>query len=192
MAKDKKLPVKDRMIAAFLALVSERGWELVELEDIAGEAGVPLSEAQEYFDDKTDILSAYGRKLDQKILENVDKDDTLSCRDKLFDLLMERFDHLNEDREAIIAVLCGIKSDPKEAVLSFPHLGKSMSRMMEAAGIDTSGIVGAVKVAGLSGIYLYTLRCWKNDDSEDMAKTMATLDKALDKAETLYNSFPVK
>lgn len=184
--------LKDRMVGALLSLTQGRGWDLVAFEDIAEEAGVELAEAQEYFDDKADILAAYGRKLDRKILDNISEDETLSCRDKLFDLLMERFDVLNEDREAIVAVLDGFKGDPKEAVLSFPHLGRSMSRMLDAAGIETNGITGAVKVAGLTGLYIYALRTWKEDDSADMAKTMATVDKALDKAESLYNGFPFK
>lgn len=180
------------MIAALLSLTAQRGWDMVDFEDIAEEAGVDITDAHEYFDDKGDILAAYGRKIDRRIFEDFKNDETLSCRDKVFDLLMERFDILNEDREAIINILNGFHSDPKEAVLSFPHLGRSMSRTLEAAGIETKGIVGAAKVAGLTGIYLYVVRTWKEDDSADMAKTMAALDRALDKSEQLYNTLPIK
>jgi hypothetical protein len=92
----------------------------------------------------------------------------------------------------MLSILQGFRGDPKEAVLSFPHLGRSMSRTLEAAGIETNGISGCVKVTGLIGIYLYTVRVWKADDSADMAQTMAALDKALDRTEALYNSVPFR
>lgn len=192
MTKEKHISVKDKMVAAMLKLASERTWEFVDFDDIAQEAGVPLHDAQEYFDGCSDILAAYGRMLDRKMLENVSFGETESCREKIFDLLMERFDIINEDRAAILSILYGFRGDPKEAILSFPHLGKSMCRTLSAAGIETNGIFGAVKVAGLTGIYLYTLRTWKEDESPDMGKTMATLDKALDKAEMLWNTLPIK
>jgi AcrR family transcriptional regulator len=186
----KNTSLKDKVVTAMLMLASQQSWSRISLEDITAEAKVDLEEALEYFDDKGDVLAAYGRIVDRKVLDNTSADESEPCRDKLFDLLMERFDVLNQDREAVLSILDGFRGDPKEAVLSFPHLGRSMSRTLEAAGIETSGISGCVKVTGLIGIYLYTVRTWKEDESEDMGKTMATLDKALDRAETLYNSVP--
>ncbi len=192
MTKEKHIPIKDKMIAAMLKLAGERAWEFVDFEDIADEASMALQDAHEYFDDRSDILAAYGRMLDRKMVENVSVSGEESCRETIFDLIMERFDIINEDRAAILSILHGFQGDPKEAILSFPHLGKSMSRTLDAAGIETNGIFGAMKVAGLTGIYLYTLRTWKDDESPDMGSTMATLDKALDKAEMLWNSLPIK
>lgn len=179
------------MVGAMLTLAAESAWEFVTFDDIVAKAGVDSADAREYFDDKLDVIVAYGRQIDRRVLEAVTEDENLSCRDKLFDLLMERFDVLNENRAAVISMLHGFRSDPKDAVLSFPHLGKSMCKMLEGAGIETDGISGAIKVAGLMGIYLYAVRTWKEDDSPDMAKTMATIDKSLDKAESLYNSLPI-
>jgi len=184
--------IKDKMVDALLKLSKERSWDFVAFEDIAEEAGVPLADAREYFDDRADILAAYGRRLDRHMVENFSDDENLSCREKLFDLLMERFDIVNQDREGILSILHGFKGEPKEAVISLPHLGRSMCRTLEAAGISTSGLTGPVKIAGLTGIYLYALKSWKEDDSADMAKTMKALDQALDKAEALWNSLPIK
>lgn len=193
MTKNKHTSIKDKMVAAMLALAAERTWDFVTFEDIADKAGVDLKDAREYFDDRSDILAAYGRILDRRMVEQCEFGETeISCREKIFDLIMERFDIVNEDRAAILSVLQGFRGDPKEAVISFPHLGRSMSRTLDAAGIETRGIFGAVKVAGLTGIYLYALKTWKEDNSPDMAKTMATLDKALDKAEMVWNSLPLK
>jgi hypothetical protein len=64
-----------------------------------------------------------------------------------------------------------------------------MSWVLEAAGMDTSGIKGAIRVAGLGGIYLNVLRTWMEDDSADLGRTMAALDKNLSRAEQIANNF---
>ena len=181
---------RETVVLAALTLATELGWEHVTLQDIAGESGVNLSELFDHFDDKTDILAALGRMIDKKVLGSVgDIDESLSARDRLFDILMERFDVLNEHRDGITAILKSFKSDPKQAVISLPHLCRSMTWMMEAAGLDTGGFMGAAKVAGLSVLYLNVVRIWVNDESPDMPKTMAALDKNLGRAEQCANTF---
>lgn len=183
--------LKDRVIDAALDLAAEEGWNEVSFEQVMVAAQADIAEAREYFDDKTDILVAYGRRIDRQVLDgsSFSEESDESSREKLFDLLMERFDVLNERRDAVLSVLNSFRGDPKQAIVSLPHLARSMSRTMEAAGIETEGTSGAVKVTGLIGVYLYVVRTWKEDDSADMAKTMAALDKALDNAEQAANSF---
>ena len=60
--------------------------------------------------------------------------------------------------------------------------------MLEAAGADTNGISGGIKVAGLTGIYLKVLCVWAEDESPDLPKTMAALDQALGRAEAIMNT----
>jgi hypothetical protein len=64
-----------------------------------------------------------------------------------------------------------------------------MARMLEGAGETADGLGGCARTAALTGIYLYAVKVWKNDDSPDMGKTMAALDKALTYAEETANSF---
>ncbi|MEM9469717.1 MAG: TetR family transcriptional regulator [Pseudomonadota bacterium] len=177
-----------QMIAAALELATEGEWELIGLKEIAEKADVDLAEAYELFDEKVDILAAYDRSVNRRAIENADLNENNSCREKIFDLLMERFDILNENRTAILNIKKSFKSDPKEALLSFPHLGKSMARLLDASEMSTKGITGALRVTGLMGLYLYTVKTWAEDESADLAKTMAALDKALDKCELFNNS----
>ena len=107
----------------------------------------------------------------------------------LFEILMERFDVLNADRPAVLSILKTVMRDPKQAVIGLPHLGRSMAWMLEAAGIETTGVRGAVRVAGLTGVYLYTVKSWMGDDSADLSKTMAALDRALSRAQQCASTF---
>lgn len=179
---------RTKIIAVALELAAEGQWPVVELVDIIEKAGVSTADVSGLFDEKTDVLAAYDRIVNNRAIEETDLNDDLPCRDKLFDLVMERFDILNENRVALLNILSGFKGDPKEALLSFPHLGKSMARLLDASGLQTSGISGALRVAGMVGLYLYTVKIWKDDDSPDMGKTMAALDKGLDKCEMFNTS----
>lgn len=181
----KKSP-KDQIIDGALAQASVLGWQFVTLQDIAQDAGVALADVREFFDDKADILSAYGRRLDQKMLTNMGAADlTMPEKDRLFEVLMERFDLLNDDREALVSILSSFKLDPKQAVISLPHLCKSMNWVLESVEVDTNGLQGSIKIIGLTGVYIKVLNDWIKDDSEDMSKTMASLDKALDQGQAL-------
>lgn len=182
-------PVKERVVDAALSLAATMPWDMVGLGDIADEAKMGLAELSDYFDDKSDILVAYGRSIDRKVLDSVGKSSPdENPRDRLFDIIMERFDVIGENREAIVSILNSFRLDPKQAVISLPHLGRSMTWILEAAGMETSGVKGAIRVAGLTGIYLNVLRTWIEDDSEDLSKTMAVLDRNLTRAEQVANS----
>ena len=183
-------PVKERVVYAALDLASRMGWDLTTLSDIADKAHCSLAELSEVFDDKGDILIAYERMVDKKLLESFAEPDLSAPeRDRLFDILMERFDILNENRGAVVSVLKSFTGDPKQAVIGCPHLARSMAWVLEAAGIGASGMKGAFKVAGLTAVYLYALRVWAKDESADMSKTMAALDRGLGRAEQCANTF---
>ncbi len=183
--------LKVLVVEKAMELAAEQGWENVSLRDIAERSEIKLSELREHFDDKTDILAQLERMIDKRVLDGLPEefDEETGMCERLFDILMDRFEALNEHREGIVAVLDSFKYDPKQALIGMPHLCRSMTWMLEAAGDKTDGLKGAIKVAGLSGLYLKVLKTWKDDDSPDLPKTMAALDKALNRAETILNSF---
>ncbi len=187
-------PSKEDIVVLTLELAAARGWRGVRLEDIAQEAGISMAALRGMFEDKGDILDALGRMIDRQVLENLGEMEPMeSPRDRLFDLLMERYDALNEYRPGVIAVLESFKCDPKNALISLPHVCRSMSLMMEAAGLHTpecaGGALDAIRLAGISGVYMKGLWRWKEDESPDLAKLMASLDKDLGRAEQLANLF---
>jgi AcrR family transcriptional regulator len=190
MASKRQKPIeiglRASIVDAALRLAARRDWDNITLSDIAKEAKTSLSALHAMFECREDIICAYGRRIDADVLEAFSGEG--SERDQLFDILMERFERLNKDRKALKSVLGSLCKDPKQMVISFAHLAKSMSWMLEAVGITTTGWQGALRIAGLTGIYIWVLRIWRNDDSVDMSKTMAALDKALDRAERCANS----
>ncbi len=176
-------PLKERAVQAALLLAAQKSWADVSMHDIARACKCDLAALHDLFADRQDILAAYGRLVDRSVIERVSANPEGSERDRLFDVLMERFDVLNEHRGGVKSILQSFRTDPKVAVASLPHLGRSMVWMLEAAGIDANGPRGAATALGLTGVYLCALKSWMDDDSEDMGKTMAALDRGLERAE---------
>lgn len=191
MAAKKKTVSKEDIVLQALKLAEELGWEHVTLPDIAEAAGVDMAALHADFADKTDILVVFGRMIDARVLEGMggEASPEASTRDRLFDVMMERFDVLNEYRGGITAILQSFRYDPKQAVVSCPYLCRSMVWMLEVSGVNTNGIRGAIKVSGLTALYLNVLRVWAKDDAPDLGKTMAALDKDLGRVEKLATSF---
>lgn len=171
-----------RSVAAEAALIlaGEKGWPQVGLSDVAARLKTNPADLMDVIEDREDLLVAFGRMIDRRVIESIGMaDQDIPPRDRLFDILMERFDALEPYRPGVLSVLESHRGDPKQMMIGLPHLCRSMSWMLDCAGFETSGWAGALRVAGLSAVYLKTVRVWTADDTADLSKTMAELDKNL-------------
>jgi AcrR family transcriptional regulator len=182
-AETKRADPAGHVIEAALRLAAERGWAGLALADIAAAAKLPLAELYAAYPSKTAILAALGRDVDRRVLAGLEGDSEESTRDRLFDLIMKRFDALAPYRDGLAAVARDLGRDPLAALCGLEQFARSMALMLEAAGVSSSGIAGALRTKGLGAIYLATMRDWFRDDSADKARTMAALDARLRRAE---------
>jgi AcrR family transcriptional regulator len=171
------------VIEVALRLAVERGWASLALADIAAAAKLPLAELYAIYHSKTAILVALSREVDRQVLAGLEPGGEESTRDRLFDLIMKRFDALAPYRDGLAAVARAAGRDPVAALCGLDQLARSMALTLEAAGVSSSGLAGALRIKGLGAIYLATMRDWFRDDSADKARTMAALDARLRRAE---------
>lgn len=180
----KKADLPRHLIETALKLAAERGWAELSLAEIAEAAELPLSKAYEVFTSKQAILEAFARRIDGEVLAEEEADaEEGSARDRLFDVMMRRFDALQPYKAGVGNLLYDQGRDPLAALCGLRQLMRSMALMLEAARIPSGGPRGALRTKGLAAIYLATLRVWLRDDSADMAKTMAALDGYLRRVE---------
>lgn len=176
--------------AALLRRIATQGWRDLSLAEIAEEAGIDMASAHAIYATKVSILLGLARAGDEMILESL-KADPLdgSPKDRIFDLLMRRFDLLQQDRDAYLTLLRELTQTPFEAAYLTKQMRRSLSLMLEIAGISASGFKGFVRLQGLVGIYLAGLHAWRRDDSQDLSKTMAEIDKRLNQAVKISEIF---
>jgi len=172
-----------RLVDAALTLAAAQGWRATSLAAIAAEAGLPLDQAYAACRSKHAILAAFQRRIDRAALSGPPAESEASGRDRLFDILMRRFDALQPHRAALRAILRDSIGDPW-AMLGAPAFLRSMAWMLAAAGISTVGWPGVVRPQVLAGLYLWVLRDFLSDESADLARTMAALDRGLRRAQS--------
>jgi AcrR family transcriptional regulator len=171
---------------ALLDLVETQGWIDLSFAEIAERAGVPIAEAHRIYPSKTAVLLGLTRAIDERILNSLAADPLEgSAKDRLFDIVMRRFDVLKADREAYRRLMRQLPATPSAFAALLCQLRRSLSLSLEAAGISASGLKGALRLKGLLAIYIAGLRAFANDESEDLAKTMAEIDRRLGQAEKI-------
>jgi AcrR family transcriptional regulator len=176
--------------AALLHLIATQGWRDLSLAEIAEHAGLDMAAAHGIYATKAAILLGLARANDEDILVSL-KSDPLdgSAKDRLFDLMMRRFDRLQQNRDAYLTLLRELPQTPFEAACLTKQMRRSLALTLETAGISASGLKGLVRLQGLIGIYLAGLHAWRRDDSADLAKTMAEIDKRLAQAVKITEMF---
>lgn len=180
-------PIADLLIDAAMELAADMGWHPLSMAAIAQQAEVPLAEALQTFTNKSRVLAAIARRIDAAVLEGASAkwDDTESPRDRLFDILMRRFDALQPYKPGLRRTIPDLPRDPLVAACHLGRILNSMRLALEMAGISAAGIAGGIKAKALAAIYVNALRVWLDDDTPDLATTMAALDRGLMQAEKL-------
>jgi AcrR family transcriptional regulator len=174
----------DRIIDAALSRIAAYGWRRLSLAAVAAEAGVPILRVYRAFGSKQAILGAFLERVDGVVLaEPPAAEADEHPRDRVFDLLMRRFDALRTHKPVLAALRRELPRDPIAALWLGARLSRSMRWMLDAADIATDGLSGALAVRLADAAYLSAMRVWQRDDSPDLAPTMAALDARLRRIE---------
>lgn len=173
----------EMIIDAALAIAAESGWTAVTMAAVAELADLALGDVLLFAPTRAHLLVKFMDQLDAANLKGLTSSGEGSARDRLFDVVMRRFDLLNQRRAAVRAVITGVPRDPTSAAMLACRVGRSAAALLGAAGISAEGLIGFARVQGLKAVMASALKAWMTDDSADMAKTMAALDKALARAE---------
>ncbi len=180
MSKKKR---RRHVVEAALQLAEDKPWSEITLADIAEKAEVALPALREDFHSKNEILAAFTRMIDDAVMEKREPAEDESHRERLFDVIMLRFEAMAPYKKALKAIYDDMKRHPSLS-LSLPRaLCESQYWMLTTAGITAEGGRGLLRVPGLMAIYASVLPIWLEDDDPGLAKTMAALDRRLTRAE---------
>jgi AcrR family transcriptional regulator len=169
---------------AAMRLAAQQGWQRTTMGEIAAAAGRDLAALRRVAADKAAILTGITEEADGVVLRAA-ADLTLDdpARERLFDVLMQRFDSLRPYRAGLRAVLREFGGDPVAAAALLGALGRSMAWMLEAAKVPATGPLAPLRVTALGALYAACFRTWLFDEGADSPRTMAALDQHLRRAE---------
>jgi AcrR family transcriptional regulator len=175
---------RDKAIDAFMALLAEHSFEQIGLAEVAGRAGIKLSQLRTEFGSTLAILAAHIKDIDRRVLAGGDGDMAEEpARERLFDVLMRRLDALAPYKDAVRSVMCSARRNPGLAFALNAMAVRSQRWMLEAAGIGASGPRGALRAQGAALMFARVLAVWIDDEEEGHDRTMAALDRGLASAE---------
>ncbi len=175
---------RDKAIDALMALLAEHRFEQIGLAEVAGRAGIKLSQLRGEFGSTLAILAAHIKDIDRTVLAGGDADMAEEpARERLFDVLMRRLEALAPYKEAVRSIMCSARSNPGLAFALNAMAVRSQQWMLESAGIGASGPRGALRAQGAALMFARVLSIWIDDEQEGLDRTMAALDRGLSSAE---------
>jgi AcrR family transcriptional regulator len=171
---------RQKVIEAFLSLLAEKSFERISLANVAERAGVSLADMRRDFGSTFDMIAGFVRDTAAKVLAGGDVEDAQATqRDRLFDILMRRFEILRPHREAVRSLARSAARDPRFALGMNKLAVRSQQWMLSAAGIGSSGLIGGMRAQAAAVMFARVMRVWLNDDDPGLAPTMAELDREL-------------
>ena len=179
---------RDKAIQAFLELLSERRFEDVGLAEVAGRAGLKLSQLRAEFGSTLAIYAAFVKAVDEAVLDESGDMGEEPHRDRLFDVMMRRLEELTPHKEAVRSMLMSARRNPGLALAMNGVAVRSQKWMLEAAGISTSGPRGALRAQGAALLFARVVGVWLDDEEEGLNRTMAALDRGLATIRRNYQS----
>lgn len=185
-AKAKSAPAdpRARIVDALMALAAERRFEDIAIRDICDAAKVSLADFRDAFPSKGAVLGGFTRRIDRIVLAVDDAEFAKEApRERLFDVLMRRLDAMAPYREGLRGIVAWLRRDPVAALAMNQAVVNSMRFMLEAAGIESAGVAGAIKLQGLALAWARIVGVWLDDSEPDLSKTMAELDRELARGE---------
>lgn len=173
----------EKILHSFLELAHATPVHHITPDAVAHKAGLPLTDLPPHLTNGFDFADAYIDTINQRVVYGFQADPQDSVRERLFDLLMQYFDELSLQKDVALNIERGFRARPKALCQRHKLIFNLFGDMLNACHASPKGLRGRLRVRSLQALFLLVYKVWRDDDTDDMAKTMAALDKHLAKAE---------
>ncbi len=175
--------IVEKGLIAALELAGETPWPQITLSSVADRAGLSLDDFHTVAD-KSDLLHAIEPHFDRAMSREGGADRTETPRERLFDVIMQRFEAMEPLRAGLVSVMKWRESQPAELARLAMQRRQSAKWALVSALLDgEAGLPTGLKAVNLVWAMAKTERAWRRDQGPDFTRTMATLDRELRAAE---------
>jgi len=175
----KKLSPEDKLVTTALAAIEKTGWKALSLTTLARKAKIAPEVVYELCPDKRALLALIAKRIDLAALARAgEPDDDAPPRDRAFDAILSCFESMGPMKPALQVIHDDSVGDPGALFDALSATIRSASWIADAAGLPTSGWQGFLVTRGVGVLLAETLGIWLKD-GEDLAKTMAHVDRRL-------------
>ena len=182
----KREDIKQRILGSALKLAEERSWEKLRLSDIATDLDISLSEVQQHFRQKDDLVEAWFDVADQTMLQLPQEElAEMDLADRLHMIIFTWLDALAKHK-TITREMLWYKLEPLHIHLQFQALlriSRTVQWIQELAGLKAQYTKRIAEEIGLTSIYLCTFLYWLQDSSTKQKRTRSFLKRKLSRIE---------
>ncbi len=177
--------IRRDLARAALSLAATTPWRELTIVRLADAASRPVADF--YGASLWEAVDCVEEAFDRAIADDLDAlDPSQSVRDRLFDLIMRRFEAMESHRAAVMAMEQGVDRDPTLLASAHQRHVRCARWVLSLAGLEADGMTGQARAQGLGVIIGQARIAWRGDSAGDFAKTMASLDKNLRRAEEMF------
>jgi hypothetical protein len=178
----------EKGLKAALELAASRAWSDIPLADIAAKAKLQLSDFHGVAS-REDLVEALDGYFD-KAMSAEGVPDESSARERLFDVIMLRFEAMEPHRAGLTTIQKFRETSLTHLVNLPAHRHATAAWALASAGLDgDTGAPASLKRIAIAFVIAQTERAWRRETSGDFALTMAALDKGLRRAEERLGQF---
>jgi len=175
----KKLSPEEKLVTTALSTIEKAGWKTLSLIALARKAKIPPATLYELCPDKRALLALIAKRVDLAMLDRTQEPDLdIPPRDRAFDAIIGCFEGMGPLKPVIQVIHDDSAGDPAAVLDVLPVTMRSANWIADAAGLPTSGWQGLLITRGIGVLLAETLGIWLKD-GEDLAKTMAHVDRRL-------------
>lgn len=175
----KKLTAEDKFVTAALAAIEKTGWRSLSLTTLARKAKIDAATLYDLCPDKRALLALIAKRVDIGLIERApEPDPDIPPRDRAFDAILSCFEGMTALKPAIQVIHDDTVGDPAAVLDVLPATMRSAQWIADIAGLPASGWQGFLVTRGIGILLVETLGVWLKD-GEDLAKTMAHVDRRL-------------
>ncbi len=190
----KRADIKQRILDSALKLAEERSWEEIRLSEVATDLDISLSEIQQHFRQKDDLVEAWFDRADQAILQlSLEELGEMKLSDRLHRIIITWLDTLAEHK-TVTREMLWYKLEPLHIHLQIQGLlriSRTVQWIQELAGLKAQYIRRIAEEIGLTSIYLCTFLYWLQDTSAEQKRTRNFLKRKLSHIENCCCSLNV-
>ena len=170
-----------------LLTLNKKSWNLISFDEIYKKSKIKKINIHNKILTKRDLLSNVNRFFDFKLRNSFCVVDESTHKDMIFEVMMIRFDILQNYRKATIKIFDFFKKKPQELICILPSFIESIVLMANLSNISIKGLIGNLKIKGLLIVYFSSFLTWTKDNSESLEKTMTSLDNNLNRAGYIFS-----
>ena len=153
-------------------LIDEIGWEKFSLKKLADKEKISIEEIKGYFSCKNSVVDKFSLMINRNVESKICINDFegSSTKDILFELIMMRFDEMEEFKGSLARVLDASKKTPILISIITQNVMNTMDFFLELSNSYNNYAFDVLKKNFLFLIYSITFKTWLTDNTEDEEK----------------------